>query len=345
MAQVRQPKGIKKQAAEAKKLQEELIKNPADDVALDAVQEPNPADDAELAAKADEDKNLDQPDKDAKSEELAAKPETDWEKRFNGLKASYDREVPKLRGELDTAHTAVDEVNSKMAALQEKIEQLESKPEVTAPAPVVFTDEEREQYGDGYINMMEKVAEQSNTELVKTLMDVQAELASLKQGQKQVKEHAVVSDEQRFFSGMNERVGSDWEKTNTNPEFLKFLDEEVPYSGKTRLDFLREARKNLDLEQVSGIFNDFKATSTNGESQDDVPSIPEELISPNSKGGGKPPAPELRVYTSQEVTDFYTDKTKGRYKGKEEEARAIEKDIIAAGQQGRIVTKRGHVSA
>jgi len=343
MAQVRAPRRVKKQAAEAEKLQQELIGNP-DESASEEIQEPTSAvveDAATPAPEGEAEKNLVQPEPEANSEELEAKPETDWKKRFDGMKTTYDREVPKLRGELATAHSQVDSLSSQISELKVSSEQLEKTPVAAEPESIVFTDEEREQYGDGYISMMEKVSQQSNAEIVKQLISVQQQLADVTQGQKSVNEEKVVSEEQSFFQGLDSMVGTDWNKINTSQAFLTFLDGEVPYTGKTKMHFLREARKNLDLTAVAGIFNDFKAVSPQGEPHEDEPkSIPEELVTPNSKGGGKPPAPELKFYTSDEVTTFYSDKTKGRYKGKEDEARAIEKDIIAAGQQGRIVSAR-----
>jgi len=49
-----------------------------------------------------------------------------------------------------------------------------------------------EQYGEGYIDMMKKIAQQSQGEMAKQIVDLQTKLANVKQGVTQVRETVVV---------------------------------------------------------------------------------------------------------------------------------------------------------
>jgi hypothetical protein len=48
-------------------------------------------------------------------------------------------------------------------------------------------------------------------------------------------------------------------------------------------------------------------------------------------------AQQQRVYSRQEIARLYSQHHKGAYKGREAEWQALERDIIAAGAQGRIL--------
>jgi hypothetical protein len=194
--------------------------------------------------------------------------------------------------------------------------------------------------------MMKKIAEQSNTDLAKQVVDLQNELANVKQGVTKVRETVVVNNERDFRAALarkvKEETGRNWLEINEEDSFHNFLAEEVPYTGREKQEFLIKAHKDFDVDAAAKFFIDYAGPSSlkDEPSPEPEPKVPEELIAPETGGGNIPPIPEERVYTTQEVDKFYDDKRKGKYKGKEGEARKIEQDILTAGREGRIVTKR-----
>lgn len=343
---------VNKNAKKAGKQANELIKQ----VAEGQSGIPAPGDDdqaaqkeAEARAEAEAKAKLEASDKAKQDLSQTASPDEgaelsqadkDWEARFKGLQTTYNREVPKLRGELETAYGSIE-------TLQEQIDEL--KKAITKSEPVEvstaleLTAEEEEQYGPGWVAMMQKIAQGSNSDLAKQVVDLQQELANVKVGQKQIVEHAVVSNEEKFFSTLDAQIPN-WGEINNSLKFHEFLKEEVAYTGKTRKFYLDKARSELDSGKIIRIFTDFtdvvpQGSSLNSELAADL-DVPEELITPKNLSGGAPPVEEQKYYTNGQINKFFRDKTDGKYKGKEAEARMIEKDIFAAGQEGRIISDK-----
>ena len=320
----RTPRNVKKQAKEAAELQKQLNTDPAEVAPIDAkpVEVSN-----EVKPVDDSTQNLQPtpPDKSAQGD--------DWEKRFKGMKSAYDREVPKLREELSDSHRTIE-------TMQVQIDEIkESMKTPVSPEPEAVTAAETEQYGEGLIEVIQKVADQKVAAKDAELIEMRKKLTDIQHNQENIKKDINVNAEEAFIQELTNRVPT-WREKNVDEGFMDYLDEIVAGTGQKRHHFLLEARKKLDIKIVSEIFSAYKGKTP------DVPlSVPEELVSPDTSGGGKPPVEQAKVYTYDEVSNFYSDKSKGYYKGKEEEARKIEKDIIAAGPQGRIVERQARVSA
>lgn len=331
----------KKAGEEANRLIQGLSGEPDDAVLADTKAHEDEAPKAKVEASADADKNLDQTLSPKPGAE-PAKAEDDWEKRYKGMLQTYNRDVPKLRGELESAISAVDSLKSEIADLREEV----NKPVETAAEEqtvIELTPEEVEQYGPGWIEMMKRIAQGSSGDLAKQVVNLQQKLAELQSGQEKIEQHAVVTDEDRYFTRLRGEV-SNWEEINHDPKFHEFLAQIVPYTGKERQVFLQEARQEFDVETTIQIFNDYLNIVPQGSSQDSDSKpdldVPEDMVTPKNSGGGAPPIPEQKIYTDAEISQFYKDKSAGLYKGKEAEAKKIEKDIFAAGAQGRIRSNR-----
>lgn len=356
MPQVRQPKAAQKQAAEAERLMKQISGQgnpeelePAPDAAKTELNKEaesttivEPAEPEEEQGK----KGLEaEPSSSTKGEEPKGKQQDDWEKRFKGMKSLYDREVPKLRSELETAYSTIDEMKQEIADIHQKLEtKPEPQPELE-PVEFDLTDEEKEQYGEGLIGVMQRIAGQSRNALAKQVVDLQTKLANLESGQKEVTKTIVNDRESSFFAALDKAV-PDWRDINTDSEFHAFLAEEVPYTGNERQFYLKQARDKLDSGKVISIFQDYLA-STGAASEGSSPKlgkasleVPEDQIVPSTQKGEQVPTEEDKVWTTEEIDEFYRDKRLGKYKGKEAEAREIEKDILLAAKTKRIVTKR-----
>lgn len=364
------PRSVKKQADEAKRLQEDLNRSPED---------PGPAKDPKLeqAPKATAEPETSEPqpaekraleggddnpgDSPAVGEEPPADQNVDWEKRYKGMKQLYDREVPKLRAALDAAEQRNADLQQQIADLRQEVQSAMQQPTQTSAQPqeLEISEEEREQYGEAQIELMARIARQTNSDLAKQVVDLQNQLAAVKQDQDSVKKTVEITTENEFFSELGrlvkEQTGQNWKDINKDSGFHAYLAEVNPETGYERQAHLSDAHKALDPERAARFFVNYagKKPAQPSSAEQDVSSqpstpapVPEEIVQPTSQPGDVPHIDEPTMYTTADINKFYRDKTDGKYKGKEDEARKIEEDILAAGREGRILDgTRGHAYA
>lgn len=240
--------------------------------------------------------------------------DTDWEKRFKNLKKSHDETIPELRETIEKLQAD----NAELKALMEK----------AAPAsPAVqedpqFTPEEIEEYGEDFLNMVTRVARSmagGNADVVKELNTLKDQFNGIVQSQ-------VRSEEDKFYDALEQAVPN-WETINDDENFHAWLAEEMPMTGRQRQFFLAEAQKKLDAPAVISFFTAWKGQSGG------VSYLPDSLPSGSNQ---ELESEDIPFLTRAEVKKFYEDKKLGRYKGREDEAREIEKKIFRAQNAGRI---------
>ena len=334
------PKSVKKQANEAEKLQTALNTDPTKVAPIEKQTEEL---DKPAVVAEKETPNLSDQDTPTSSEEQKKDRKPDWEAKYKGLQTRYNREVPELRTQLSTAESRVDSLKKDFDEFKASIQAAETQAPLSHE--IEFSDEEIEQYGEGHIGMMKKVAEQSQGEMAKQIVDLQQQLANVKQGVTQVRETVVVNNERDFRVELARKVktatGREWLEINNDDNFHNFLAETVPYTNREKQEFLAEAHEKFDVDAAAKFFIDYAGPSSSKKEPSSaiVPEVPEELITPEVSGGNIPPIEEAKVYTHAEVDQFYADKRKGKYKDPVE-ARKIEQDILLAGREGRIVKRR-----
>ena len=146
------------------------------------------------------------------------------------------------------------------------------------------------------------------------------------------------------------RTIPNWDTINNSPQFAQWLDTVDPISHRTRREFLNVAHNSNQTGQVIDIFNSFLGAygaanpSGNGAGNGagNPASSPQQfdlmqLAAPGrAKSGQTQAPPDKGIVTRAEIKQFYTDKTQGKYAGREVEAAAIERQIFDAGNEGRI---------
>jgi len=145
-----------------------------------------------------------------------------------------------------------------------------------------------------------------------------------------------------FWKEINDKV-PDWEPINGSDPFNDWLDLRLPYSNETRRDRLQAAQKESDYATAIQIFNDFKRENPAAATHKPEHRIdPAKQIEPASSVVHQPPAdgkpaPAGKIYTRQEVREFYAELSKAAAKGNvTDEMKKTDLDIIAANAQGRI---------
>jgi hypothetical protein len=239
-------------------------------------------------------------------------------------------------------------MQGQIAAMQEQsvITATEDAKLVGAAADAgLVTPEEVEAYGDEFLDVVARRAKQELTPLEERLMGkidgLNTKIATISSG---VDETA----RSRMLAQLDTSV-PDWQKTNVDPEFLKWLQLPDPYSGGIRMELLTVAFERNDSPRVAAFFRGFLA-----EEAAVVPALLEPGHKTDAPASGKVPletfaapgraksaaatnAPVEKPEISRgQIAKFYTDVAAGRYKGKDEERVSLEKEIFDAQADGRI---------
>lgn len=290
------PKSVKKQAEEAQRLFEQRNGDPVGTEVLD------PPPQVEDPPKVETD---------PPPAPVETKPEN-WELRYRNYKAGTDETIHQLRQET--------------AALRGELLELKEK-RVESTDSGFLTDEEREEYGDLAV-LIERVAKAM----------VERELAPTRQKVESIAERSAETERDRFEDGLTRRV-KDWKVINEDPRFIAWLNEVDDFSGQQRTVLIHHAAAARDVDRVAAFFASFTKEFPNGGTPPVQPKRDpkERELAGNHRGDGEPPAStQKRTYSNDEIRALYDQRLRGAYKGRDQEWRAIEADISAAVDEGRI---------
>jgi len=324
-----QPKTVKKQAKKAAKLQKEHIEKL-------------------------EGKDPETPDKDEKQADLSlvvdppldppapAAQDNNWEERFKGLKSTHDKTVSDLRLQNSNSAAKLEEATNQITSLTAKVEELNNavnEPSAAQPTKIEVSESEREEYGQGLIDLIEKVSGSNNqgavVDLAKQLLDIEKRLDAVVKDTKQVGETHVRDKRAEFFAELDKKVPN-WRTINGNDKFHGWLADEMPGTGQERQFYLTQHFDNHDATRTASLFNEFLAANGAPVSPQDAL---EEQIQPSNTNAATVDSranTAEKVWGRTEIKTFYRDKREGKYSNRPEEARRIEKDILAATAQGRV---------
>ena len=347
------PKAVRDQISQADEIYKAVYEpddpeNPENqdpDNAQDTAQKPDetPAHETETAQQPDP---APQPD-----------PEPEDDHKYKVLKGKYDKEVPRLHRQLRDATQTINAMTAKINKLEGEIAGLKAAP---APEPAnPLTQSEIDQFGPDLIDIIRRVAKsETGVALDEQLRPIKATVEQVQETVANPSEDGTV-DVERMLTDLAEAV-PDWEKQNTNPKFLDWLDEKDPFSGKVRTELMAEAWNEGDSERVINLFQGFQKENA-VVNPDDEPSTetpendppaeetenPEqpldELVAPGTPKTGSTGAQNesgKRIWTQKEIQEFYAYKNEFIKKNPERELPENvilqERDIFAAQGEGRI---------
>lgn len=275
--------------------------------------------------------------------------EADWEHQFKSLKGRFERDQEEKRR---LQQTLIDQ--------QRLLAQVGSPPSVApqgegsglrfnvAPPPPGrrVTPAEVQEYGQELMDVMGRRAAEVYEPILQQLA---GELQTVKRQIGGVQNTVVFDARVKMYDDLARSVPQ-WDAINNSPQFASWLDQVDPVSHRTRREFLNGAHNSNSTGQVIDIFNAFLSTygggagaaSGAGNGAGNPASSPQQfdlrqLAAPGrAKGGDTQAPPDKGIVTRAEIKQFYTDKTQGKYAGREAEAAAIERQIFDAGNEGRI---------
>ena len=256
----------------------------------------------------------------------AVAPSSDgWDHKYNVLKGMFDNQRAK---DADTIQQLENQVGAltRMAATAPTTIQDTFHPDVLPqPSDYGMTEEEVDALGGP--DFVEAIRKISASGLAPTIEALTNEVNGLRKDQTE-------SAEDTFYARLH-TLSPGWEAINKDDRFEAWLMEGEGLSGIPRRNFLTNAYDDRDAETAARYFNNFAALLPSPPEHD--PAVLGDII-PVNAGGGAPlqPANQGTIYSPKSIQQFFKDKGLGKFKGREDVALAIEKDIFAAQKEGRI---------
>lgn len=269
-----------------------------------------------------------------------------------GEEETYKQKFLSAQGRLEKATNQITELSEQIASMQRSMQELQSRlTPAAAPQPTTYkkliTEEEETEFGSEFLDVIGRKAQ----EVIEPLKaEYEAKLAGLEQQVRGVNGFVHQNVRETLESTMDREV-PDWREINYRPEFINWLKLPDPYSGGIRINMLRSAFDQNDTVRVRNFFRGFlaeeAATTPAGDQPGRNPQPAnggtgkvslESLAAPGrAKSAAANGAPtEKPVFTRAFITQFYLDKTNGRYRGRETEAARTEQQIFEAQNEGRI---------
>lgn len=291
-----------------------------------------------------------------------------WEHRFNSMKGRFESAEQRARQQAQQ----ISELQRLLA--------MSSGPPSAPPAPVIspqygpsgdtrfgggqpvvppklLSDAERQEYGPEILDVMGRrtmeIVGPEITKLSNAVMQLMQENAQLKQTVGGVRNVVTQDATGRFYDTLDREL-PDWEMTNHDQEFVRWLENVDPFSGRVRKDLLGEAHRNNEASRVLNIIKGFRQergaavnpagnlqpSAGNGNGADHSPPPQFELqnlAAPGRAKSGQPPTPpDQPYYTRKDITNFYADVTRGVYTGRDADKAALEAQLFQAAREGRI---------
>jgi len=270
----------------------------------------------------------------------------DWEKRYKAMKGRYDKEVPRLKEQIDTLVSDISNMRNVLSTMEVRTAPA-AEPASKQPKKLITAEEEAD-YGEEFFTVVEKKAR----ELIEPMIEQYDERFKGMETQiKGVGSQMVRSSVERMEGELDVAV-PDWRAVNADWEnngFKEWLQLPDPYSGAIRHNLLNTAYERCDTPRVAAFFKGFHAevAATAPEGGAD-PSLAPTTVAPRvplasfaAPGRAKTAAQSLPaekpIITRLMIQQFYRDINAGRYKGRDAERSENERAIFEAQREGRIV--------
>jgi len=304
------------------------------------------ADAADDAAAVDDAEDISVEDEagqaDAAPEEAPAKAE-DFEQKYRSLQGMYNAEVPRLHAQNRELKQRLDQMEQLLGTVSSSQTPADNPGEAPAQ-PTYITQRDVDEYGES-IDVMRRAAKEEAAAYQREISDLRNMVTSL-QSQlvpqvNQLSQRQAVSSEQAFWSELQASVPN-WKTTNDNQDFQSWLLEIDPLTGISRQTYLEDAQRNLDARRVAAFFTGWPGYQPEGQApargQRSADELSRQVAPGRGRSGGarQSAAGSDKAYSRSDSAAFYGDVRTGKYKGRDDERKRIERDIFAAQRDGRI---------
>lgn len=285
----------------------------------------------------------------------------DFEQQYRVLQGKYNAEIPRLQAQLRelmganrTLQEQVTATNALLASLGGQAQRPASGASAS-PQPVrLVKDEEIREYGADLIDVVQRAAREAVMPEVERRIDqrvqpVVQKIENVANQSTSVAQRIVKQDQASVHRLLTESVPN-WQQLDTDEGFIGWLDQQDPFSGRTRGEMLNEAYRSLDGPRVVAFFKGYlnehaavtpPASGATAASQGASPQPRlEDMVVPGvpkaGAAGAQDGANNKRIWSRTEIGKFYHDKQQGLYRSDPKKAAAIEADIFSAQREGRV---------
>jgi hypothetical protein len=177
-----------------------------------------------------------------------------------------------------------------------------------------ITTDEVHAYGPELLDVVQRAA----------LDKIEPHLVALQRENQNLRQRVAAGDARDTYALLDDEFGSHWRDWNQDPEFLNWLKLSDPLSGLNRHQLLTAAFASGDSARVrnffAGFFSERAATASTRPARSSAP------------------RDEKPMFTSAQVAHFYAEGRGRTFTAEQQKQRdATERQIIAAGAEGRIV--------
>lgn len=260
---------------------------------------------------------------------------SEWEHKYNSLKGRFDQQT-----------ATISQLTTHVEQLQrELIQATKQQPQRTPDTTFSITPEEAETYGQDFLDVAARAAGQKLSPEIAALKE---HIARLEAQVGQVGSTVTKTAQQQMYDFLDEKLPN-WRQINRDPKFIAWTNLQDVLSGAIRGSMMRDAFGKNDASRVLSFFTAYlsdEAATAPANHQPDTPKggkIPlEELAAPGrakapAASASTPGEKEKPLITRAQISQFYLDVNRGKYKGNEAEKDRLERMIFEAEQEGRVV--------
>ena len=258
--------------------------------------------------------------------------------------ATFAQRWRSLQGVYNAEKHRTTVLEQQVQQLQQLVSSMQTAPVTSMAQSKFLTDQDTTDYGSDMVDVMRRAAREELKDFAGAVGSLKQDLDSVRQvipAVQRLSQDSQQSASERFFGALARAV-PDYEQINANPEFHKWLLTADPMTDILRQTYLVDAQRAGNVDRVANIFNSWKSLSgTQGQTKPriDARAELERQQAPSRNLSSAPSEKNGRIWDPSEITALYADKTRGKYAGKEAEFKALEQDIFAAQQEGRIVRR------
>lgn len=252
-----------------------------------------------------------------------------WKNRFIKLKQYHDSEKykdRKLIGSLYDQLTAKDNEISRLNSMVLDLTKAQPK-----SVRDFATPEEIDAIGEEELSTMQRLTAQA---VENSTAELKAKLSAAEKREQEARIAASLEAKQQAYNIFLERLNAivpDYAEIDQDARFEAWLQQSDPISGFKRFDLFKQAENSGDVGRVAGFFQEFKKLVNRTLERQVTPVGNSATAQPKKNTQGQPEIVPLASYEQ-----FMEDVTRGRFKGREAEAKKWEAYFDKALQEGRI---------
>jgi len=242
------------------------------------------------------------------------RPSDDIAHKYDVLQGKYKAETDRLSAMLSQAMQRIGELESRS-----------NNPTESSTPPDSDTD--LEDFKTNYPALFKgvyKLVQQEAGSMVKSANDKV----------ERIQQESEQSKRQVYFDQLGKLVPG-WEKLNSHPSFLKWLEAPDTFSGASKKHLLLTAFNRMDYNTTAKFFDAF--IKEKGIRVREPQSSDTDDIAPDTSGVSvRNESRNTATITGAQIEKFYADRVQGRYQGTEQDAIKFEARIMQAVKEGKI---------